>query len=544
MRKLTKLSAACFAVLMGTASAAYASEQADVAAAIKAAQEAVAAAQKAEAAAIKAQKAAELAQKRAEAAQAEALAQAKAARMDAQAAKTDALAARTAVESMPEEGAATQSADAGWKPTFDFHGYFRSGLGLSRNDANMEWQKSKLGRLGNERDTYGELEFGAEVYRLNDVSFYVDSMLSMVSDGNRDDESLNNDDDVTFGLRQFNLQIKGLIPGAPDAVIWGGKRFYQRHDIHIIDSKYWNISGAGAGIEYLPVGPGTFSFAWIRNGSNNVDYRYDTDWNINNDPYKGTQNQDINYIDLRYAGLRPWQGAWTEFGIDVAIPDDADAPATNHGGEPGHVDGNPLYDNGTGVMLTAELSQDMFGGYNKTVLQYATGALAQNMVTIGGGWYDSWSDNENAWGLSLINTGEIPINNKFSFTHVLHYGYVDGDGTATVDDVKNVDDIQMFRAVARTSYQMTQYMRFLTELGMFIEKANQSWGGDYLMRGQKYTVALAFAPSTEILSRPELRLYASYLHSSDGRLISNSKYNGEEMYEDNWNIGVQAEAWW
>lgn len=194
MRKLTKLSAACFAVLMGTASAAYASEQADVAAAIKAAQEAVAAAQKAEAAAIKAQKAAELAQKRAEAAQAEALAQAKAARMDAQAAKTDALAARTAVESMPEEGAATQSADAGWKPSFDFHGYFRSGLGLSRNDANMEWQKSKLGRLGNERDTYGELEFGAEVYRLNDVSFYVDSMLSMVSDGNRDDESLNNDD--------------------------------------------------------------------------------------------------------------------------------------------------------------------------------------------------------------------------------------------------------------------------------------------------------------------------------------------------------------
>jgi maltoporin len=108
--------------------------------------------------------------------------------------------------------------------------------------------KNKIGRLGNESDTYGELELGSEVYKKDDVSFYLDSMVSMVSDGSNDNETTLNDD-AQFGLRQLNLQIKGLIPGDPNAVIWGGKRYYQRHDLHIIDTKYWNISGSGAGIE-------------------------------------------------------------------------------------------------------------------------------------------------------------------------------------------------------------------------------------------------------------------------------------------------------
>ena len=42
-----------------------------------------------------------------------------------------------------------------------------------------------------------------------------------------------------------------------------------------------------------------------------------------------------------------------------------------------------LYDADNGVMLTGEISQDMLGGYNKTVLQYANKGLAQNMVSQG-----------------------------------------------------------------------------------------------------------------------------------------------------------------
>ncbi len=104
-------------------------------------------------------------------------------------------------------------------PTIDFHGYMRAGVGVSGDGSEAEWQKNKLGRLGNESDTYGELELGSEVYKKDDVSFYLDSMVSMVSDGSNDNETTLNDD-AQFGLRQLNLQIKGLIPGDPNAVIW------------------------------------------------------------------------------------------------------------------------------------------------------------------------------------------------------------------------------------------------------------------------------------------------------------------------------------
>ncbi len=107
-------------------------------------------------------------------------------------------------------------------PSIDFHGYMRAGVGVSGDGSEAEWQKNKLGRLGNESDTYGELELGSEVYKKDDVSFYLDSMVSMVSDGSNDNETTLNDD-AQFGLRQLNLQIKGLIPGDPNAVIWGGE---------------------------------------------------------------------------------------------------------------------------------------------------------------------------------------------------------------------------------------------------------------------------------------------------------------------------------
>ena len=47
-----------------------------------------------------------------------------------------------------------------------------------------------------------------------------------------------------LALRQFNVQAKICL--VPEATVWAGKRFYQRHDIHISDFYYWNMSGPGA----------------------------------------------------------------------------------------------------------------------------------------------------------------------------------------------------------------------------------------------------------------------------------------------------------
>ena len=69
-----------------------------------------------------------------------------------------------------------------------FHGLYACRVGVSGMAVWPEWQ-NKIGRLGNESDTYGELELGSEVYKKDDVSFYLDSMVSMVSDGSNDNET-------------------------------------------------------------------------------------------------------------------------------------------------------------------------------------------------------------------------------------------------------------------------------------------------------------------------------------------------------------------
>lgn len=392
----------------------------------------------------------------------------------------------------------------------DFHGYLRSGVGVSRDGGMEEWQKNKLGRLGNEADTYGELELGSEVYKKNDVSFYLDSMVSMVSDGSNDNETTFGDD-AEFGLRQLNLQIKGLIPGDPNAVIWGGKRYYQRHDLHIIDTKYWNISGSGAGIENYTFGPGAISVAWIRGDANDVDYRVDGDSNVN-----------INYIDLRYAGWKPWNGAWTEFGIDYAMPNPTNKQKA-YGG---------LYDADNGMMLTGEISQDMLGGYNKLVLQYANKGLAQNMVSQGGGWYDMWNYVNDATGYRVINTGLIPITDRLSFNHVLTWGSAD-------NITQDTDKSRLISLVGRAQYQFTDYVRLIGEAGGFYQKDTNKDGSHYKQSGEKYTIALGLADGPEFMSRPELRVFASYLNDSE-----NGKSFQDGTANNTWNFGVQVEAWW
>ncbi|RWT28122.1 maltoporin [Enterobacter cloacae] len=392
----------------------------------------------------------------------------------------------------------------------DFHGYLRSGVGVSRGGGMEEWQKNKIGRLGNEADTYGELELGSEVYKKNDVSFYLDSMVSMVSDGSNDNETTFGDD-AQFGLRQLNLQIKGLIPGDPNAVIWGGKRYYQRHDLHIIDTKYWNISGSGAGIENYTLGPGAVSVAWIRGDANDVDYRVDGDNDVN-----------INYIDLRYAGWKPWAGAWTEVGIDYAMPN-----PTNKQKEYGG-----LYEADNGVMVTGEISQDMLGGYNKLVMQYANKGLAQNMVSQGGGWYDMWNYVNDASGYRVINTGLIPITDKLSFNHVLTWGSAD-------DTTQYTDKSRLISLVGRAQYQFTEYVRLIGEVGGFYQKDTYTDGSNYKQSGEKYTIALGLADGPDFMSRPELRVFASYLNDSE-----HGKSFEDGTASNTWNFGVQVEAWW
>ncbi|HDN9019180.1 maltoporin [Aeromonas salmonicida] len=402
----------------------------------------------------------------------------------------------------------------------DFSGYFRSGVGVSQDGDMQTGNQSLVGRLGNESDTYTEIGIGQEVYNKDGKVFYVDSMFSMQSNGSNDYESTATvcdfdkkqcSEDATFALRQFNVKAKGLISAAPDAVVWAGKRFYQRHDLHIIDTKYWNISGAGAGIENLKVGPGAFSLAWIRSDGNDIDNSI-----VDND-------LNVNFLDLRYAGWAPWEGAWTEAGVSYAMPNPTDEQKATGG----------KYDPENGVMLTAEMSQYFAGsGINeKLVLQYANKGLAQNMISQGGGWYDVWQLTDDAKGYRVILTGDIPLGDKFSVNHVFTYGK--GEKLQEWHD-----NTELFSAVARGGYAWTDIMKTLVEAGTYESTKTWTSGAEDKSSGQKYTLAQAWSAGPSMFARPEIRVFASYLKDGEGE-----SFNGGED-DSTWNFGVQAEAWW
>jgi len=388
----------------------------------------------------------------------------------------------------------------------NFTGYFRSGVGVSQDGATQSWMIPYVGRLGNEADTYTEIGLGQELYNKGGKTFYVDSMFSMNSDGSNDWEATGAANDATFALRQFNIQAKGLIEASPEAVVWAGKRYYQRHDLHIIDSKYWNISGAGAGVENIKAGEGAFAVAWIRNDADLL---------------------NVNFADLRYAGLKPWEGAWAEVGIDYAIGNATDAQDTA-----------TTYDNfKNSVMLTAELSQFFASsGINeKFVLQYADKGLAHNMIDQGGGWYDVWSgDNSEAKGYRFINNGDMPLGENFYVNYVFTYGKSEKHAAFT-------DNTELLSLVGRAHYQWTEIMKTVVEAGTFSKETEFTSGSSWKEAGQKYTIAQAWAAGKGFWARPELRVYASYL--KDGGDGENLTFNGKT--DDNtMNFGVQAEAWW
>ncbi|MFQ2227794.1 maltoporin [Aeromonas hydrophila] len=410
----------------------------------------------------------------------------------------------------------------------DFHGYFRSGVGVSGDGDMVKYSVNKVGRLGNENDTYGEVQLGQEVFNKDGKTFYVDSMFAMTSNGSNDWEGTGTvcnfdakqcNGDSEFALRQFNVQAKGLLGFAPEATLWAGKRFYQRHDIHISDFYYWNISGAGAGIEGIQAGPGKISFAWIRNDRSSTDVFGKT--GINGDQPNLADSVNVNTLDLRYAGIPLWQDGSLEVGAMYALVNETDAQK--------QLKNNNMKD---GVMLTAELTQGVMGGFNKTVLQYGTEGYSKTMAYYGdGSWYGAEAK-DGADGYRLINWGVIPMGNSWEMGHQLVYGVAN-------EMWDTQDKFETMSVVVRPMYKWDDFNKTIFEGGYFKEKNTFTNRDDEKDAGYKLTLAQAWSAGSSFWARPEIRVFASYLANDEDKKV----FEGDTS-KDTYQVGVQAEAWW
>jgi maltoporin len=416
---------------------------------------------------------------------------------------------------------------AGTASALDFHGYFRSGAGASSKDGGLECFKlagasgNQNFRLGNECETYGEAQFDQNLFegKGDGVKFDYHVMFGYATPQNADFENLAAPGNH-IALRQNYVDAK--LPYLNGGDVWVGKRYYQRHDIHINDFFYWNTSAPGAGVEKIGLG-GTMntSFAYLRSGGNNG---YNSDppslTNSFNDPNRSA----ATVLDWRLAGI-PLGGLGTfEVGAAYAKEDTKQPNAKN------------------GWALMSEWTWNVLGGINKLFGYYGKDSAARlpidqgpnNFMTCFFGQTVGTCDQ--GWGISdhLV----FQLSPEFSGGVAIgHY------------DFKN--NFKWDFAGVRPVWHVNDYFKLQGELGYNkVKAASQSNSADLT----KITIAPTIVAGRGFWGRPELRFYYSYNKWNDKArdgvfgpglgVIAGGQAGPFGASTNGATWGFQAEAWW
>ncbi|MNC03734.1 Maltoporin precursor [compost metagenome] len=363
------------------------------------------------------------------------------------------------------------------------------------------------------------------MWKEGDKSFYFDTNVAYSVAQDNDWEA------TSPAFREANVQGKNLIDALPGANMWAGKRFYQRHDVHMIDFYYWDISGPGAGLENIDVGVGKLSFAATRSSESGGSAAFN---DFNADGSRNYSNKVPNDVfDVRWAGIETNPGGTLELGVDYGhtnIPDDYYL-------QPGA--------SKDGWMGTIEHTQSMMKGYNKFVVQYAT----DSMTSQGKGQAQGGSLNNDGSMIRVIDHGAITLADRWDLMYVGMYQNLD------MDDNQGTE---WYTIGVRPMFKWTPIMSTLLEVGYDNVKSQET--GDH--NGQyKITLAQQWQAGDSIWSRPALRVFATYAkwdekwgYAKDANgdstrfAIADSTGNGtfstSRGDNDEFSFGAQMEIWW
>ncbi|MFC6673009.1 maltoporin [Marinobacterium aestuariivivens] len=397
----------------------------------------------------------------------------------------------------------------------DFHGYVRSGIGATAGGGDQACFQaagaSAKYRLGNECETYAEVGLGAELYNQDERSFYLDTMIAYKSNQANDWEAALGDsasdgnpfDNSVASVRQFNVQAKNMLEALPGATLWAGKRYYKRHDVHINDYYYWDVSGPGAGIEDIDLGFGKLALAWIRNTDGS--WVYDgagTGTNVANDT-----------LDIRLGDLRVNPDGALEVGFDYGSANLSDSQQDD-----------PGFDDQKGYLVTLEHTQgNWFGGFNKLALQYASDGM------IGTGHNNSAAGDGDMF--RLVDQGVVQVSDSVEMMYVGIYEDKDLDAG-------NGQTWTSFGL--RPVYKWNEVMSTALELG-YDRVEPQGDGEDADLT--KITLAQQWSAGRSFWARPQLRAFVTYAQW-DGDVYNAASESIEMGDDDGLTFGVQVEAWW
>jgi maltoporin len=404
----------------------------------------------------------------------------------------------------------------------EFHGYLRTGVGGTSEGGNLQCfglggQTSKY-RLGNECETYSEVALALPFGKQDGAWAKYNLRLSLQNGTNSDADPIEGaGGNFLIQSRENWFQTGGFFDkGAlQDASLWVGKRFYNRHDVHITDYYYWNNSGPGFGIDDINLGGAKLAFSFHQNG------------------------------DYGNPGVTPKRYAARVYDI-----------AANPGGKveaelvflKGSTAGTQQVGNGTTLMIEHTQS-DVLGGFNKLALVFGDKLAGVPWAPTynGGGKGDETAGSQ--W--RLVDQLYFDLKNGWSGMGTFVYANVkccDFGGTwGSSGGTKKWTSIGI-----RPQYNFTDNVSLAFEAG-YDQVTN---GPEATAKLTKLTIAPQVALSKGFWARPVFRAFVTYAkwndaaqttNNGEGGFVINRNQIANGVFGDKTNgmtYGVQVEAWW
>lgn len=423
--------------------------------------------------------------------------------------KTFPVTALLALLTVNTQAAATTTSTG--QDSFEFHGYFRGGLGFSeagRTQSHFQAPGTRSAfRLGNEPDTNLELQLNYNY----EVDASENSLIKGVFmlDGYKADGESNSF--AADHIAQAYLSFNGFISGP--SKLWLGRRYYQRKNIYISDHTWLNPgqnSQNGIGVEDISAANSKLDIAL---------FRYEDNFEL-----AGTSHLiNSSNLDLR----------WHDISVGTHSSFTAWASISQR-----HKSTSPGYQSESGYGIGGWLDSKSGKRKHTTALFYQTGP------SITQGDYNARPVREDQ-GWNLSKASAIEFNHTQTYEASPSYSI---QWTALArQEKRGLTDNSSFNWIsigARPVFYFSAYKSLAIEVGIdaIDDKANNISGSL-----TKLSTALQFAARRGFFSRPVLRVFITFADWSDELkgLVGNTP--GDAPYAEDtqgWTIGTQLEAWW
>jgi maltoporin len=397
---------------------------------------------------------------------------------------------------------------------FQFHGYMRSGAGVNgKGGKQVPFQAPGADakyRLGNETETYGELDFIHNFVTKPDVPFFdVEVRLAYHTEEHMSDDPMHD----KFSVREAYVEAENF-PQTSTTKFWAGERFYRRLDIHINDFYVFDMSGYGGGLEDIPFFFGDTKLAVAYLGGSNDIYEFGESGFINK-----------NSLDIRIYDFAAPLGKGMIWLVPSYVKGGTYATEDTNG-----IEIEQDYPSTSGASVGFVHQHDFtMDGYNRATLQYGQGTGSN----FSPGVQDPTDTLGEAWTFRATDSAVVQIHEKLSMMGDVIYQLKDNGEDS---DAK----LTWISAGVRPEYMFTDNFALAFEAGAdYVDSQPDDYNGVLY----KVTIAPTVKFNFLFFSRPEIRAYLTYAAWGDG---FKGRVGGLPYQDDTAGLsaGLQAEAWW